>query len=199
MVDMKGPDKHNSQKADVSGEIQEHKPSQLTPLTENVSPSSGAAEKSDENVLEKAVKESQDNRDRWLRAVADLENFKKRSMHEKTRLLKYKEEDILRELLPVVDNLERALTHGGKESKADPVTDGVKMVLGMFEEVLKKYGCTEIDSLGKAFDPQVHEAIAQEPVNNVEPNTVTRQLEKGYLYKDKLLRPAKVIVSTLAG
>ncbi len=199
MVDMKGPDKHNSQKADVSGEIQEHKPSQLTPLTENVSSSSGDAEKSDENILEKAVKESQDNRDRWLRAVADLENFKKRSMHEKTRLLKYKEEDILRELLPVVDNLERALTHGGKESKADPVTDGVKMVLGMFEEVLKKYGCTEIDSLGKAFDPKVHEAIAQEPVNNVEPNTVTRQLEKGYLYKDKLLRPAKVIVSTLAG
>ena len=72
------------------------------------------------------------------------------------------------------------------------------MVLGMFNEVLKKYGVVELDSLGKIFDPQFHEAIAQEPTQDVVPNTVTRELERGYMYKDKLLRPAKVVVSTLA-
>ncbi|MGC8657836.1 MAG: nucleotide exchange factor GrpE [Desulfomonilaceae bacterium] len=197
MVDIKGPDTRDSRNADVSGEVQEHTPSQLTPVADE-SASKIDLEKSAENALEKALKESEDNRDRWLRAVAELENFKKRSINEKARLLKYKEEDILKELLPVVDNLERALTHGEKNDKSDPVTDGVKMVLGMFGEVLKKYGCTQIDSLGKTFDPQVHEAIAQQPVKNVAPNTVTQQLERGYMYKDKLLRPAKVIVSTVA-
>ena len=194
MVDIKDMNKKGLKK-DVSSEVQEHGPSQLVTRPEDKQEPKTDSEIAENNALEKALKDSEDNRDRWLRAVAELENFKKRSTNERSRLLKYKEEDILKELLPVADNLERALSHCPEGAKPDPVTDGVKMVLGMFEEVLKKYGCVQIDSVGKTFDPQVHEAIAQEPSRDVPINTVTRQLEKGYTYKDKLLRPAKVIVS----
>jgi molecular chaperone GrpE len=156
------------------------------------------SDQSEEPDLEKALKEAEDNRDRWLRAVADLENFKKRSMQERTKLIKYKEEDLLRELLPIVDNLERALAHGTKGEKKDPVGQGVRMVMGMFREVLKKYGVAEIESLGANFNPQFHEAIAQEPVQNGPSNVVSKELEKGYMYKDRLLRPSKVVVSMAA-
>ncbi len=198
LVKKTGLDGHNSQESEVSGQVQSHKPSQLMPLTDDTPSLQPDPDKTGKSVLDKTLKESQDNRDRWLRAVADLENFKKRSVQDRTRLLKYKEEDLLKELLPVLDNLERALAHGQKEDKTNPVTEGVKMVLGMFTEVLRKYGVTELESLGKTFDPQFHEAIAQEPTQDVAPNTVTRELEKGYVYKDRLLRPAKVVVSTIA-
>ncbi|MDR3604093.1 MAG: nucleotide exchange factor GrpE [Syntrophaceae bacterium] len=198
MVNKTGPDEHNNRESEVSGQVQSHMPNQLMPIADDKMGSETDSDKTEENILQEALKESQENRDRWLRAVADLENFKKRSMQDRTKILKYKEEDLLRELLPVIDNLERALTHGHQEDESNPVTQGVKMVLGMFNEVLKKYGVIELDSLGKTFDPQFHEAIAQEPTQDVGPNTVTRELERGYMYKDKLLRPAKVVVSTLA-
>ncbi|MGC8603920.1 MAG: nucleotide exchange factor GrpE [Desulfomonilaceae bacterium] len=198
MVGTTGSDKTKGQESDVSGQVQPHEPSQLMALNDNKQSLQSEADKTEESVLDKTIKESQDNRDRWLRAVAELENFKKRSLQDKTRLLKYKEEDLLRELLPILDNLERALTHGAKEDNSNPITLGVKMVLGMFTEVLKKYGVSELESVGKPFDPQFHEAIAQEPTQDATPNTVTKELEKGYMYKDKLLRPAKVVVSTVA-
>ncbi len=198
MVNKTDPNEHNSRESEVSGQLQSHMPNQLMPISDDKAGSKTSSDESGENVLQEALKESQENRDRWLRAVADLENFKKRSVQDRTKILKYKEEDLLRELLPIIDNLERALTHGHKEDETNPVTQGVKMVLGMFNEVLKKYGVVELDSAGKTFDPQFHEAIAQEPSRDVNPNTVTRELERGYMYKDKLLRPAKVVVSMLA-
>jgi molecular chaperone GrpE len=177
-----------------SGQVQRHQPTELVAVKGDEDSQHANSEESAEKSLEKALKESVENRDRWLRAVADLENFKKRSTQERSRLLKYKEEDLLRELLPILDNLERALAHGGQKHESDPVASGVAMVMEMFKEVLKKYEVMQIESLGKKFDPQFHEAIAQEPNNGHEPNTVSKELEKGYMYKDRMLRPAKVIV-----
>ncbi len=177
-----------------AGQVQRHEPTELVPVEGDESSQQANSEESVENSIEKALKEVEENRDRWLRAVADLENFKKRSTQERSRLLKYKEEDLLRELLPILDNLERALAHAGQKHESDPVATGVAMVMEMFKEVFKKYEVTEIESLGKKFDPQFHEAIAQEPHQKQEPNTVSRELEKGYMYKDRMLRPAKVIV-----
>ncbi len=148
-----------------------------------------------EDPLEAAKKEAVENRDRWMRAVADLENYKKRSFQEKSKLLKYKYEELLRDLLTVVDNIDRALGHCEQTGRTDPVADGVCVISDMFRSLLSKYGVTEIESLGKPFDPNVHEAVAQIPAPDKEPNTVIEVMEKGYMYNDRLLRPAKVVVS----
>jgi len=146
-------------------------------------------------LLVSAEKESWENRDRWVRSVADLENFKKRALHEKTRILKYQHEELLKDLLPVLDNLERAL--GAAESSAVPAAfvEGVEMIAQMFRGVFEKHGVTPVKALGEPFDPALHEALAQIPSPGAIPNTVVEELEKGYLYKDRLLRPAKVVIS----
>ncbi|MCX5872510.1 MAG: nucleotide exchange factor GrpE [Deltaproteobacteria bacterium] len=198
MVKTTGPEGPALKETESAGQIQSHRPTELMAVTDQALSQPSDSDQSEEPDLEKALKEAEDNRDRWLRAVADLENFKKRSMQERTKLIKYKEEDLLRELLPIVDNLERALAHGTKGEKKDPVAQGVRMVMGMFREVLKKYGVAEIESLGANFNPQFHEAIAQEPVQNGPSNVVSKELEKGYMYKDRLLRPSKVVVSMAA-
>jgi molecular chaperone GrpE len=147
--------------------------------------------------LESAQKEAAHNRDNWIRAVADLENYKKRAIQERSNLLKYRNEELLRDLLTVIDNLERALQHSGKEEKAHALTEGVAMTAKMFADILKKYGVTEIKAIGKDFDPHVHEAIMRVPVaEGGKTNQVVEEVEKGYMYQDRLLRPAKVVVST---
>jgi len=183
---------------DVAGPLEPPGSTDVIAVDEDLLSKESDLDDSKESAFDKVLKESEENRDRWLRSVAELENFKKRSLQERSKLLKYKDEDLLRELLPVVDNLERALSNSPKDDMENPLTQGVQMVLRMFAEALKKYGVTEIEALGKSFDPQFHEAIAQEPSANGPSNLVTRELEKGYMYKDRLLRPAKVIVSTAA-
>lgn len=147
--------------------------------------------------VEDLTKQLEENRDRWIRAVAELENFKKRSAAERARLLQYKNEELLKDLLPIVDNMERALNHCEATGRSDAFVDGVCMILGMFRDVLKKYGVTEVASLGEVFDPYRHEALMKVPVPDKEPNVVVEVFEKGYLYGDRLLRAAKVGISTL--
>jgi molecular chaperone GrpE len=146
---------------------------------------------------EDALKESAENRDRWMRAVAELENYKKRTIQERTKLLKYRNEDLLRDLLGVVDNMDRALGHCQTEGRSDALADGVCMIATQFHDLLSKHGVTEMKALGETFDPHVHEALAQVPVADGEPNRVIEVLEKGYFYQDRLLRPAKVAVSAV--
>ena len=145
--------------------------------------------------LEVARKEAAENRDRWMRAVADLENYKKRVAQEKSTLLKYRYEEVLRDLLPVKDNLERALNHCQDTDPAKAVLEGVSMIAKMLGDVLQKHGLTEIESVGMPFDPHLHEAIARAPSNDLEPNAVLQEVERGYLYHDRLLRPSKVVVA----
>jgi molecular chaperone GrpE len=188
----------NTIKADKEkgSEIQEHAPSQPMKVSQaNESEKLNDEPKTPPDPLAQAKKEAEDNRDRWMRAVADLENYKKRSLQEKTRLLKYRNEELLRDLLPVADNIGRAVSHCSATGRSDAVSDGLCMILGMFRDALSKHGVTEVEALGKPFDPRFHEAIAQTPAPGKAPNTVIEELEKGYLYHDRLLRPAKVVVS----
>ena len=143
-----------------------------------------------------AEKESSENRDRWVRSVADFENFKKRARQEKTRILKYRNEEFLKDLLPVLDNLERALEHSKESGDSGAFVEGMGMIARMFKEVLEKYGVTEIQALGEPFDPNLHEAVSGTSVPGTAPNIVVQDLEKGYMYQDRLLRPAKVVVSS---
>lgn len=142
-----------------------------------------------------AQQEASANRDCWLRAAADMENFKKRTVQEKSRLLKYGNEQLLRDLLPVLDNLERALAHSEQAEVSDTFVDGVSLISGMLKDVFERYGVREIKAEGEPFDPNIHETISRIPVSGKGPNVVVQEIEKGYMYHDRLLRPAKVVVS----
>jgi len=142
---------------------------------------------------EKAQQEAQEKHDKLLYLHAEFENFKKRNLKEKYEFQKYSNESILKSLLSVVDHLEKACEHEAQETES--VLAGVKMTLKELNSLLDRYGVTEIECVGKPFDPHMHEAVSQEPTDKMKPNHVLKEYQKGYLYKDRLLRPARVVVS----
>lgn len=152
-------------------------------------------EEEPENALEEALKEAAANRDRWIRAVADLENYKKRAIQERSKILKYKNEEILKDLTVVMDNMDRALSYCEKTGTSDPLAEGVHMISGMLKSIIERYGVKEIKAIDEPFDPHLHEAVARVPAESHRNNTVVEELEKGYMYQDRLLRPSKVVVA----
>jgi molecular chaperone GrpE len=142
-----------------------------------------------------AEKESSENRDRWIRSAADLDNYKKRAAQERSRLLKYQYEDLLRSLLPLIDNLERALNHARAGGEDNSLVEGVSLIAGMFKDVLEKFGVREIKAVDEPFNPEIHEAVARTSAPSRQANMVIEELEKGYMYHDRLLRPARVVVA----
>ncbi|MDD2852432.1 MAG: nucleotide exchange factor GrpE [Desulfuromonadaceae bacterium] len=148
-----------------------------------------------EEQLAAKEKEARENWDRFLRERADLENYRKRVGREKEELLNYGNKSLLEEILPVIDNLERALSHLTEESQ-DGVVEGIRMTHVMLLAALKKFNVTPIDSIGVPFDSAFHQAMAQIPTDQHEPNTVVEEYQKGYMLKERLLRPAMVSVAT---
>ena len=139
--------------------------------------------------------ELSETRERVLRTAADAENFKKRLQREKEEQTRYANESLMRELLPVIDNLERALEHSEVGADQGGLLEGLNMTLKGFLDTLTRFGCTPVEAAGKPFDPNFHEAVSQEESADHEPNTVLRELQKGYMLKERLLRPAMVLVS----
>lgn len=162
------------------------------------------SEKSLEDLLFEALAESADWQDKALRAVADSENFKKRMERERASMLKYHGEQIFKELLPVVDNLERAVEQGivdGVEAEQNlkALLEGVELTLKSLRNTLEKFEVKTMESLGQPFDPTIQEALSMEASDTVPANHVVGEFEKGYHYKDRLLRAARVIVSSGSG
>lgn len=147
-----------------------------------------------EAVVAEKEAEAKANWDKFLRERADLENLRKRFQKEKEDLFKYGNENIIQEILPSVDNLERALEHA-TDDNASAIIEGVKMTLSMLLAALKKFGATPIEAKGAVFDPAFHQAMAQVETEEQEPNTVVQEFQKGYLLNDRLLRPAMVTVA----
>jgi len=145
--------------------------------------------------LEEKEKEAKDYYDRLLRTAADFENFKKRAAREKEEWTKYANEDLMRAILPFVDNLERALNHAGKTEDNQSIEEGVRLTLQQLLQTLSRFGLTPVESIGKPFDPTVHEAMIAVETDEHEPNQVIEEFQKGYFLKDRLLRPATVSVS----
>lgn len=143
--------------------------------------------------LQKALK---DQENKYLYLYAEFENYKKRVMRERSELLKFGHEPLVRELLQVTDNLERALEHG---EDAKGVMDGVRLVNQQLKDTLAKFGVEPVSALGEKFDPARHEAVAQQEVvagaNGYEEGSVTAEHQKGYLLHGRLLRPARVVVA----
>jgi molecular chaperone GrpE len=147
--------------------------------------------------LDAKCEEVKVNYDRFVRQVAELENFKKRATREKDDAVRFANESLVRDLLPVIDNLERAVAHAQGGGNGKPLVEGVEMVLKGLLDVLAKHGVAQISAVGQPFDPEKHEAMAQVESENHAPNTVIEEHHKGYLLKDRLLRPALVTVAML--
>jgi len=148
----------------------------------------------EENKYEKLKKGFDEINDRYLRLYAEFENYRKRVNKEKEDLIKYGSETIVYELLPVVDNLEMALSHIPQDIN-DSLLRGVRMTYHEMKKILGKFGLSEIEAHGKSFDPQYHHAMSQVERKDVEDRTVVEEFRKGYLFKDRVLRPALVSVS----
>ena len=145
--------------------------------------------------LEAKEQEAKTTYERLLRQAAELENFKKRTIREREESIRFANEALIKDLLPVIDNLERAVAHAQGGGNGKPLVEGVEMVIRGFLDVLNKYGVTQIDAMGQPFDPVKHEAMAQVESENHEPNLVIEEHHKGYLLHSRLLRPALVSVS----
>lgn len=133
--------------------------------------------------------------EKMLYLQADFENFKKLKAKERLETLKFGNEALLKEFIPIVDNLEMALNHASTSDDYKGITEGVKLTLNEFLKVLEKAGVTRIDAVGQKFDPNLHEAFYQEERGDIEPETVISEFQKGYLLNERLIRPSRVILS----
>ncbi|RBP38520.1 molecular chaperone GrpE [Roseimicrobium gellanilyticum] len=135
-------------------------------------------------------------KDLAVRTAAELDNFRKRSARDMQEARSYANADLLRGLLPVLDTFEMGLEAARIESEQSIVFQGLKMVQGMFANLLKEFGVEEVPAQGKPFDPNLHEALSQEASDTVPDGTILRVQRRGYKLKDRLLRPANVVVSS---
>lgn len=148
---------------------------------------------------EEALKEAKDNYNKWLYLYADFENFKKRVIKEKTDLLKYGNELLAKDLVEVIDSMETALEYTKEKNDIKGVQEGLQLTLKQFLTILKKFGITPMESLGKKFDPVFHEAVLEEEKEDHETGTIIQETKKGYLLHDRVLRAAQVVVAKKKG
>jgi molecular chaperone GrpE len=168
----------------------------------DAAPSSGTAPTSADaqaaasaDPVAEAKAEAQRFREQWMRSAADFDNFRKRSRKELEDTRKAGREELLKDLLPVFDNLERAMTSAERATEVKPVSDGLKMVLRQFIDTLGRSGITKVPTVGQQFDPGLHEAIQQVETDEQPPGTVVAEVQPGYLQGDRLIRAAMVIVA----
>lgn len=147
--------------------------------------------------LQTQAAKAKEHWDTLLRTTADFENFKKRAARERQDAVKFANESLLQKLVPILDTFDMALTAAtnAKEGTAQSLQTGVSMILSQFRNTLTEAGLEEIDAAGKPFDPNFHEAVSQQETADVPEGTVVQQLRRGYKLKERLLRPATVIVA----
>lgn len=157
-----------------------------------------AIEDKPHDVAENLHAELAEQKEKYLRLYAEFENYKRMAQKEREELLNFANERLIKDLLPVIDNLELAVKHAsGQESSRwiDSMKQGVENTLKEFFRILEKYGVKPIDSLGQPFNPEVHHAVTTIETDEKEENTVVQELRRGYYYKEKLLREPLVAVS----
>src|SRR4051812_19646697 len=159
-----------------------------------MSPEAGSAEEDDPTT---GLQADLDRfRDLAMRTQADFENYKKRCAREKEDAIKYANTSLLERLLPIIDNFELGLTAARGEGEQSPIYAGMNLVLKQINDFLTDNGLQPIEAVGQKFDPNLHEAIAHEPSDTVPENHIVRQTRRGYRFKDRLLRPSSVVVSS---
>ncbi|PAB58941.1 nucleotide exchange factor GrpE [Anaeromicrobium sediminis] len=144
--------------------------------------------------LEKIQQENEELNGKYLRMTADFQNFKRRVEKEKGDIYKLANEKLIVDLLPILDNLERAINSHKSDIKDESFFNGVDMILKQFVDVLGKNGLEAIEAIGKEFDPNYHHAVMQDSSDDVEPDTIMEEFQKGYVLNDKVIRPSMVKV-----
>lgn len=148
-----------------------------------------------EKALAAAVEKQHEAEERMLRIAAEFENYKKRKARECETIINFAEENLIKELLPAIDNLERAMALESGASQASALLEGVELTYKGLMSALEKIGLRKIESVGKPFDPNLHNALAMEASTEIPAQSIILEFEKGYHFKDKLIRAAKVVVS----
>ncbi len=162
-----------------------------------------AAKKSPEKMTKKELfqeikdlqEESKKNYDLYLRSQAEMENIKKRNKKDKEAWIRYSNENLIKQMLPVIDNLEKAISHSHNENPLDALREGVELTLKGLKDNLVKSGLEEVKAKGERFDPSFHQAVSEQEDEGVEAGIILHELQKGYTLYDRLLRPAMVVVS----
>ena len=171
---------------------EENKPEELEKSEDAVKKEKKVSGKKEKKDWEKEYKELYD---KYVRLHAEFENFKRRITKDKQEAIKYANQELIRQILPFVDNLERSLQHADESKNIDALKEGIEMTIKDFLKTLEKLGLETIQSEGEPFDPNVHEAIMQEERDDMEPNTVVQELQRGYKLHGRVIRPATVTVS----
>jgi molecular chaperone GrpE len=177
--------------------MNESKPS---PESQDDGDTAGTAVIHDLEALQTRVSDAEQKRDEYLdllqRTRADFENYQKRALRETIQERKYAHADLANDLLGALDNLDRATSAAQQAGDKSPLAQGVMLVQTQLLDILRRHGITPIEAQGKPFDPNQHQAIMQQPAPDLPPNSVIQVLELGFMIHDRVLRPAKVIVST---
>jgi molecular chaperone GrpE len=144
-------------------------------------------------------RECSDAKDQYLRLYAEFENYKRRAQRDQQDYTKFAAEKVLKELLPIVDNLERAVSHARGAQADASIVDGMALIVRQFHDALRKNGCEPIDAVGKPFDPAFHQALAQIESTDHDVDTIVEEAQRGYLLHGRILRPSLVTVSKKPG
>ncbi|MCW5782147.1 MAG: nucleotide exchange factor GrpE [Nitrospirales bacterium] len=166
--------------------------------TEEVSPQEHSTENTSESTSENGgtpEEELQIFQDKYLRLAAEFENYKRRAQRDQNDSIRFGNESLLKNLLPIIDNLERAIQCAKDAGTSGPLLEGVELTHKQFLETVGKVGVRQVSTTGNSFDPAIHQAVTQVESENVEPNTVIEEFQKGYLLHDRILRPAMVSVA----
>lgn len=157
----------------------------------------GSIDLDDLNALKAKAAKADENWEKFVRATADLDNYKKRALRERQDAIKYANEGFIEKLLPIVDNFEAALTaaNAPQSGNNDSLRVGINMIHSQLKSFLSEAGVEEIDAMNKPFDPNLHEAVSQIASAEVPEGQVLQQMRKGYRFRDRLIRPAMVVVA----
>lgn len=183
------------QKEQVTEEVVEETAEQTTEEVETVEAEAEATEIAEVNEVEELEKKLQDEENRYLRLRADFDNFKRRTQTERESAAKYRSQSLLTDLLPVLDNFERALQVEATTEDGQSIKKGIEMVYRSLVEATAKEGLEVIETVDHPFDPNVHQAVMQEQDDSKEAGIVLQELQRGYKLKDRVLRPAMVKVN----
>ncbi|MEE4607742.1 MAG: nucleotide exchange factor GrpE [Desulfobacteraceae bacterium] len=187
-----------SKPQDLQGTTEQEAASQPIGVEESPSDEAGAEPENLGELLDEARNEARENYERLLRVSAEFDNYKKRAAREVQEYRRFANESLLQELLPIIDNLERALAVPADAQNEKGLREGLDLTLKQIHKLLERFGVSAIEAEGKPFDPVYHQAMMQEHSDEVPENTVLRQMQKGYAIHDRLLRPAMVVVAKAA-
>lgn len=179
----------------IDSEMDENLNSEIEPVEENKDEIKINTNPDVEEKIKSLEAEVNKYKESMLRKAAEFENFKRRTENDQLNLLKYAAESLIIKLLPTIDDLDRSLLHFNEETDVQKIKEGVKLIYNKFLKTLDEQGVKRIDSIGKPFNVDFHEALMTRADDSVPPHTVIDELETGYMYKERVIRHAKVIVS----